>query len=441
MLLSFFETLRRYQVLVSTREMLDCLNALAHGLVRFDIAQFYMLSRLSLVKDEKLYDRFDRAFASFFSGLDNLEPLALSEEAQTELRTMFKEVGQEKEFENALKDYLAKIESLKKSANDINVGQSEPGMRPNDGDDESTSQKASEPGGADERGEAGEESGESGEEGDDGREGKKGDRGDKGEGDEGFEGDGESEEGVVGTKQELEQAAKQRASQLWALRRFEALDEKRELGTRNLKVALRRVRKLARTGAQFELDLDDTIRRTARNAGLLDIVEVPERHNSVKVLLFLDIGGSMDEHVLLCEQLFAAAKYEFKHLHTFFFHNFLYEKVWTDAERLPQHQIPTADLARRYSADYKVIFVGDADMARHEVTEKGGSVEHYNAVPGETWFNSIQEHFRRVVWLNPSAEKDWWNSDATLLIQRLLEDEMYPLTVAGIDLAARSLTK
>ena len=256
MLLSFFETLRRYQVLVSTREMLDCLNALANGLVRFDMAQFYMLSRLSLVKDEKLYDRFDRAFASFFSGFDNLEPLALSEEVQTELRTMFKEVGQEKEFENALSDFLAKIESLKKSANDIDKGQSEPGMRPKDSDDESTSQKASEPGGAVERGEAGEESGESGEEGDDGQEGEKGDRGDKGEGDVGFEGDGESEEGVAGTKQEFEQAAKQEPASSGPFAVLKLWMKNVSSSTHNLKVALRRVRKLARTGAQFELDLE-----------------------------------------------------------------------------------------------------------------------------------------------------------------------------------------
>ncbi len=441
MLLNFFQILRDHDLPVSTREMLDCLQIFQSGLLRFDLEQFYFLSRTSLVKNERLYDKFDQAFSAFISGIEASKATSLFEEpepnewlrevlAQTNLPT--------DEIIRSLNDYELELKRINARGPD-----GEAGEHGDEGDssDPATGMKGS----GDEQGEGGDgesgEEGDSGEEGEDGNQGEKGERGERGEGEDGQIGEGESEDGIEGSKQTFEKAPKQLAQQLWAMRRFAELDDQVELGTRNLKVALRRVRKLARTGADLELDLDTTIRNTAKQGGLLDIVEVPERHNSVKVLLFFDVGGSMDEYVELCEQLFSAAKYEFKYLKYFYFHNFLYEKVWTGVERLDQHRVPTWDLIHRFSKDYKVIFVGDADMARHEILEKGGSVEHYNAEPGQVWFERVCQHFRHVVWLNPTAQGNWWNSDSTQLVKRLLDNEMYPLNVAGIDLAARSLTK
>lgn len=439
MLLNFFQILRDHDLPVSTREMLDCLQLFEAGLLHFDMEQFYFLSRTSLVKNERLYDKFDQAFSAFLSGIELERQSSVFEEEQPAIwlrEVLAQSHLQPEEISRSLSDYEAAIKEMNEGnlkselADSGEAADSGNGSEPGNGSDENQG----------EDGEEGED-GDSGEEGETGDEGEKGERGERGEGEDGQIGEGESDDGIEGSKQTFEKAPRQRAEQLWAMRRFAELDDQVELGTRNLKVALRRVRKLARTGADLELDLDTTIRNTAKQGGLLDIVEVPERHNSVKVLLFFDVGGSMDEYVELCEQLFSAAKYEFKYLRYFYFHNFLYEKVWTDVERLDQHRVPTWDLIHRFSKDYKVIFVGDADMARHEILEKGGSVEHYNAEPGQVWFERVCQHFRHVVWLNPSRQEDWWNSESTQLVKRLLENEMYPLNVAGIDLAARSLTK
>lgn len=455
MLLSFFSTVRRYGVPASTRELLDCLKLLSVGFAQFNTAEFYQISRLSLVKDEKLYDRFDRAFSDFLDGVNTLEALPEFENFEQTMREVLSSKQAILELEKRLLEYQKRQQEESErqrdssrapgDGRDLEEPRDEEALESQDQNnnttDETESAEKVESGEGEESGDSGEESGdgESGEEGEDG-EGEKGERGEKGQGVDGDEGDGESEKGIAGTKETFDNSSR-RASDLWTLRRFEALDEEVELGTRNLKVALRRIRKFARTGAVPELDLDATIRNTARNAGLLDVVEVPERRNSVKVLLFLDIGGSMDEHVLLSEQLFAAAKYEFKYLECFYFHNFLYEKVWTDVTREAEHAVKTLDLFHKYSSDYKVIFVGDADMARHEVTDRGGSVEHFNAVAGQVWFEDLRRHFKRVVWLNPTGEDKWQNSYTTVMIKRLLENEMYPLNVAGIDLAARSLVR
>lgn len=461
MLLSYFETLRRHGIPVSTREMLDCLGLIESGLARFSWEQFYSISRTCLVKDEKLYDRFDQAFQAFLSGVESIpELMALDSFEQTlasslpleslrpELHRLIAEyqsVEQAQNVEQMLRDSDS-VDPGDKSADPTAGSESEfekkeasshQGSNGEDGE-----QGSDEEGELNEQGEEGEEGeeGESGEEGDDGSEGEKGHRGEKGQGNDGQEGEGESETGLTGSKETFELSSG-KAIKLWNMRRFESLDEEVELGTRNLKVALRRIRKLARTGAEPELDLGTTIERTARNAGLLDIVEVPEKRNSVRVLLFLDVGGSMDEHITLTEQLFSAAKYEFKYLEIFYFHNFLYEKVWTDVQRREEDQFRTEEFARKYPLDYKVIFVGDANMGRHEITEKGGSVEHYNAVPGNVWLENLTNYFRRVVWLNPNPESVWSDIHTTVLIKRLLNDEMYPLNVAGIDMAARSLVK
>lgn len=469
MLLRFFQTLRDYKLPVSTGELLDCLQLLQSGLVRFNYDDFYVLCRCCLVKNERLYDKYDVAFAAFLAGLKADPDQGLFED--TEHLRLLKEVLYQQDrdpadYEQALKDYQAIIQKLDaEHAARMNDPESKDAVTRVPGEpmdptgqaqelesaagDESAEPSANaieshpdpEPGDGDsgESGETGDE-GDSGEEGDDGHEGEKGDRGERGEGDDGNIGYGESNQGTEGAKETFTQA-RQQADALWARRRFEDLDDDVELGTRNLKIALRRIRKFARTGAHWELDLATTITNTARNGGLLDIVEVPERHNSVKVLLLLDIGGSMDEYVTLCQQLFAAAKYEFKFLEYYYFHNFIYEKVWTDNERRDDQRVLTLDLLRKFSADYKIIFVGDAAMARHEILEKGGSVEHYNAEPGQAWLARIREHFRHVVWLNPTPRDEWWNSDSIQLIRRLLDDEMYPLNVTGIDLAARSLTR
>ena len=225
------------------------------------------------------------------------------------------------------------------------------------------------------------------------------------------------------------------------MRQFEDYDPRVELGTRNIKMALRRLRKFARTAADLELDLNETIRCTARNGGILDIREIPERHNAVKVLLFLDVGGSMDDHVELCAQLFSAASSEFKYIESFYYHNFIYESVWTNNERRGDDRVLLSDLLRKYGRDYKVIFVGDAQMARHEISERGGSVEHFNAEPGEYSMNSVQEQFRKVIWLNPVARDEWQDSYTTVMINRILDDKMYHLSVEGIEQAMKFLVR
>ena len=228
---------------------------------------------------------------------------------------------------------------------------------------------------------------------------------------------------------------------VWHQRQYEDYDPEVELGTRNIKMALRRLRKFARTAAELELDLLDTINCTARNGGFLDIKEVPERHNSVKVLLLLDVGGSMDDHITLCGQLFAAARSEFKYLEYFYFHNFVYESLWTSNERRQDERTNTFDLIHRYGSDYKVIFVGDANMARHEIAERGGSVEHFNAEPGEVWLDRIQSQFRKIIWLNPAPKKGWRDSYSTEMIHRLINGHMYHLSVDGVAQAMKYLAR
>ncbi|HIG40537.1 MAG TPA: VWA domain-containing protein [Gammaproteobacteria bacterium] len=231
------------------------------------------------------------------------------------------------------------------------------------------------------------------------------------------------------------------AMKVWHQRQYQDYDPEVELGTRNIKMALRRLRKFARTAAEMELDLMDTIRCTARNGGFLDIREVPERHNSVKVLLFLDVGGSMDDHIELCSQLFAAARSEFKYLEYYYFHNFIYENIWLSNDRRQEEKLNTFDLIRRFGSDYKIIFVGDANMARHEIAERGGSVEHFNGDAGEVWLSRIQDQFKKIIWLNPVEKKKWRDSYTTEMIRRLVDDHMYHLSVDGIEQAMRYLAR
>jgi uncharacterized protein with von Willebrand factor type A (vWA) domain len=231
------------------------------------------------------------------------------------------------------------------------------------------------------------------------------------------------------------------AAKVWDKRNYRDLDDSVEIGTRNIKMALRRLRKFARTGAAEELDISDTISSTAKNAGLLDIKMVPERHNSVKVLLFFDVGGSMDPHVKLCEELFSAARTEFKHLKYFYFHNFIYESVWSKSVRRHAETTSTFDILHKYSKDYKVIFVGDATMAPYEVTHVGGSIEHYNDEAGAVWIKRLTDVFDNVVWINPTPKDFWEHSYSIEVVRELVEDRMFPLSVKGLEEAMTLLTK
>jgi uncharacterized protein with von Willebrand factor type A (vWA) domain len=232
-----------------------------------------------------------------------------------------------------------------------------------------------------------------------------------------------------------------RAVKVWDKREFRNLDDDVELGTRNIKVVLRRLRKFARTGAQEELDLPGTVRSTAHNAGWLDLKLQAERHNAVKVLLLLDIGGSMDDYIRICAELFSAAKTEFKHLEQFYFHNCLYESVWKDNRRRDTNRVATAELLRTYGADYRVVIVGDAAMSPYEIIQPGGSVEHWNEESGEVWLTRLTETFERVVWLNPTPERSWSYMQSTGIIRRVIKDRMHPLTLGGLEAAMKYLSR
>lgn len=232
-----------------------------------------------------------------------------------------------------------------------------------------------------------------------------------------------------------------KAVKVWEKRQYRDLDDSIQLGIRNIKVALRRLRKFARQGAADVLDLDDTIASTARNAGYLDLKLVPERHNAVKVLLFFDIGGSMDPHVRVCEEMFSAARTEFKHMETFYFHNCLYESVWKNNIRRTNEQTETWELLHKFGSDYKVIFVGDAMMAPYEVTHPGGSVEHWNDEAGAVWLERLKEKFDKVVWINPAPEAHWGNGGSLGIIRQIMDDKMYPLTIEGLEKAMKELSK
>ncbi|MEQ8207023.1 MAG: VWA domain-containing protein, partial [Woeseia sp.] len=230
-----------------------------------------------------------------------------------------------------------------------------------------------------------------------------------------------------------------KATKVWDRREYRNLDDSVELGTRNIKVALRKLRKFAREGAADQLDLDDTINKTARNAGMLDIRMVPERHNAVKVLLCLDVGGSMDDHVRVCEEMFSAARSEFKHLEYFYFHNFIYEGLWKDNRRRHDERMSIGDVTRKYSADYKLIFVGDATMSPYEIVYPGGSVEHWNEEPGAVWIKRLLTTFPKAIWLNPEPRDRWDFTPSIKLARDLMGDRMFPLTVAGLDAGIRKL--
>lgn len=391
MLINFFQGLKDAGVPVTTRELLDLMEGLKRHVVFANIDEFYYFSRTCMVKDEKYFDRFDRAFGLHFKELEALDDIIEALIPDDWLRSEF--------LKNLTEEEKAKIESLgglEKLIEEFKKRLEEQKER-HEGGNKWVGTGGTSP----------------------------------------FGQEGYHPEGIrVGPNGRNKKAVK-----VWDKREFKNLDDSVQLGTRNIKVAMRRLRKFARTGAADELDLDDTIRSTARNAGLLDIKMVPERHNAVKVLLFLDVGGSMDPHVRVCEELFSAARTEFKHMKSFYFHNFLYESVWSNNVRRHNERTQVLDILHKYSHDYKIVFVGDASMSPYEIVQPGGSVEHWNEEPGEMWMRRIQDVYDRVIWLNPVPEEDWQYTQSVAITHQLMEGRMYPLTLSGLEKGMAYLSK
>ncbi|MBN58816.1 vWA domain-containing protein [Thalassolituus sp. UBA3500] len=393
MLIDFFDTVRRAKVPCSIREYLDLVEAVQARVAFADLEEFYALARLILVKDEKHYDKFDKAFAAYFEGIEAMP--SLFDDASIPAEWM------RKEMEKLLsEDEMAKIESLGGFDELMKTLQ-----------ERLEEQKKRHQGGNKMIGTGGTSP---------------------------FGSEGYNPEGV---RIDQNRSRHKKAAKVWEQRNYKNLDDNVQLGIRNIKVALRRLRRFARQGAADELDMNDTISSTARNAGMLDIKMVPERHNAVKVLLFFDVGGSMDPHVRVCEELFSAARTEFKHMETFYFHNCLYESVWKNNIRRMNERTETWDILRKYGQDYRVIFVGDAMMAPYEVTHAGGSVEHWNEEPGAVWMERMANHFDKLVWLNPAPEDHWGNGGSLGAIRSLVKDKMYPMTLSGLEDAMRFLSK
>ena len=391
MFLTFFAELKGAGVPVSLKEYLTLIEALEADLAQCSTEQFYYLSRAALVKDERNLDRFDRVFGHVFKGLDSPADALLAEIPEEWLRKLAEKhlSAEEKKLVKALGGLDKILEELKKRL---------------------AEQKGRHQGGSKWIGTAGTSP---------------------------FGAHGYNPAGVrIGQDKNRNNSA----VKVWDKREFKDLDDTVELGTRNIKVALRRLRKFARQGAAEELDLPDTIRSTARQ-GWLDVKLVPERRNTVKVLIFFDVGGSMDPHIRICEELFSAARAEFKHLEYFYFHNCVYEGVWRNNRRRNDERLDTWKLLHTYPHDYKVIFVGDASMSPFELTHEGGSVEHWNEEPGLTWLSRITTTYPRAVWLNPSQERYWGYSPSISLVARSFEGRMFPLTLDGIDRAMRELVR
>ena len=391
MLVNFFQGLKDGGVPVTPRELLDLLAAMNKQLVFGSIDDFYNLSRAVMVKDEKYYDRFDRAFGLHFRDLEGVDDVIEALIPDDWLRSEF--VKQLSEEDKAKIDSLGGLEKL---IDEFKKRLEEQEKR-HEGGNKWVGTGGTSP----------------------------------------FGNDGFHPEGIrVGG-----QGKNKKAVKVWDRRDFKNLDDSVEIGTRNIKVALRRLRKFARTGSADELDLDDTINSTAKNAGLLDIKMVPERHNAVKVLLFLDVGGSMDPHVKVCEELFSAARSEFKHLKHFYFHNFLYDNVWENNIRRHNQRTPLHDVMHKFGHDYKVVIVGDASMSPYEIVQPGGSVEHWNEEPGAVWLERLRSTYEKCVWLNPVPEDEWQYTQSISIANQLMEEKMYPLTLGGLEDAMGYLAK
>lgn len=391
MLIEFFLKLKEGNVPVSIKEFLVLLEAFQKHVIFGSVEDFYHLARTCLVKDEKYFDRYDRVFSAYFKGIIDVEDVETKiPEEWLKLLAERHLTEEEKKLIESLGGWEKLMETLKKRLEE---------------------QKARHQGGNKWIGTAGTSP---------------------------FGAYGYNPEGVRIGQQE---SRNRKAVKVWDKREYKNLDDKVELGVRNLKVALRKLRKFARTGSPDELDMEDTIRSTAKNAGWLDLKMVPERHNAVKVLLFFDIGGSMDDHIRVCEQLFSATRTEFKHMEYFYFHNFIYDAVWRNNARRQSEKISTLDLLHKYPHDYKVIFVGDASMSPYEILQAGGSVEYFNEEAGALWMQRVVQTWAKVVWLNPTPEEHWDFTQSIDLTRQLVEDRMFPMTLRGLEDAMGCLVR
>jgi len=390
---NLFWELKRVRVPVSLPEYLDLMGAMDQGLADYSVNDFYYLSRALLVKDERHLDRFDQVFGHVFKGLErvsaNDEEVEIPEEWLKRLAEL-----------HLTEEEMAKVEAMggwEKLMETLRERLYEQQNR-HEGGSKWIGTAGTSPFGA----------------------------------------YGYNPEGVRIGQLEGRQG---RAVKVWDKREFRDLDGEVELGTRGMKIALRRLRRFAREGALSELDMNDTIHSTAKNGGWLDLRMVPERHNAAKVLLLLDVGGSMNAHVEGCERLFSAARSEFKHLEHYYFHNCVYEAIWRDNRRRRTEQISTWDLINNYNSEYKVVFVGDALMSPYEIVYPGASVEHFNEESGEVWLKRLLQSYPNTVWLNPLHQRGWHSSPSINLIQEMIENRMYPLTLDGLDQAMRELSK
>lgn len=390
MLIDLLFRLRNARIPVSITEYLAMLDGLDHGVTNYSVDDFYHFSRMCLIKDERHYDRFDKVFGDYVAGLQNLFDEVIGDIPEEWLRKeaerLFSE--EEKKEVEALGGWDEIMDTLRKRLEE---------------------QKDRHQGGS------------------------------KWIGTGGTSPFGAYGYNPAGVRIGQNAGRHGRAMKVWDKREYKNLDDERELGTRNFKMALRKLRRFAREGAKDQFDIGSTIDATARNAGLLDIKMVAERRNAIKLLLLFDVGGSMDYHVTVSEELFSAARSEFKHLEYFYFHNFIYEKLWKDNRRRHTETISTYEFIRKYSADYRVIIVGDATMSPYEISAPGGSVEHWNEEPGIVWINRILEKFPHAAWLNPEPEAYWSRVPSVKLSREVMENRMYGLTVDGIGKAVNGL--
>jgi uncharacterized protein with von Willebrand factor type A (vWA) domain len=389
MLINFFYTLRAAKLPVSVKEYLTLLEALKEGVIGPSVDDFYFLARLTLVKDETLFDKFDRAFSAYFKGVEMLTDFGKEIPLEWLQKILEKELSPEEKAAIEKMGWDELMETLKKRLEE---------------------QKERHEGGSKWIGTGGTSP---------------------------FGHGGYNPQGVrIGGPGKNRSAVK-----VWDQRAYKDYDDTLELGTRNIKVALRRLRRFAREGSELELDLDDTIHSTAANAGLLDIKMVPERHNKVKVLLVMDVGGTMDEHIHRVEELFSASKSEFKHLEFYYFHNCPYDFMWKNNRRRYAEKSSTWDIIRKYNKDWRLIFVGDATMSPYEILQPGGSVEYNNEEPGAEWVQRLTHAFPKYAWINPEPQGVWQYRQSISIVQQLVQQRMFPLTLQGLEAAMRLLSK
>ncbi len=391
MLISFFLKLKEHKVPVSIKEFLTLLEAMHKHVIGPSLDDFYYLARIALVKDEANFDKYDRAFSEYFQGVESVT----GQNVDIPLEWLLKQVelnltSEEKAQIQALGGWEKLMETLKQRL--------EEQKKRHQGGNKMIGTGGTSPFGA----------------------------------------HGYNPEGVrIGQ----DKSRNRSAVKVWDQREYRNLDGEVQLGTRNIKVALRRLRRFAREGAADELDLDHTITKTAKNAGLLDIQMRPERHNAVKVLMLLDIGGSMDDHIKLCEDLFSAAKTEFKHLEFYYFHNCLYDFVWKDNRRRHSERTRTWDLMNKYNHDYRLVFVGDATMSPYEILQPGGSIEYHNEEAGVVWMQRMLQVYNRAVWLNPEPEDIWPYRQSVKVMKEIMNNRMFSTTIEGLEKAMKVLTK